>query len=169
MSALFTTAMTLQQVDAGVYPRVFEGELNNHWTIGPKVHGGAMPALCANAARTACGGPSPALEPVAVSANFLWAPDPGPMRLVTSIRKRGRRISVVDVELTRGDRAAVHAVVNLGEPEHFPRAAERRRCCRRTRGGPDGTGAAGRRSADRARPPAGRPGALPRKREVPPG
>jgi hypothetical protein len=116
MNAKFTTAMTLRQVDAGVY----EGELNKHWTIGPKVHGGAMLALCANAARTACGEPSPALEPVAVSASFLWAPDPGPMRLVTSIRKRGRRISVVDVELTQGDRTAVHAVVNLGEPEHFP-------------------------------------------------
>ena len=116
MNAKFTTAMTLRQVDAGVY----EGELNKHWTIGPKVHGGAMLALCANAARTACAEPSPALEPVAVSASFLWAPDPGPMRLVTSIRKRGRRISVVDVELTQGDRTAVHAVVNLGEPEHFP-------------------------------------------------
>ena len=112
--ALFTTAMTLREVDSGV----FEGELNKHWTIGPKVHGGAMLALCANAARTACG--QAGMEPVAVSASFLWAPDPGEMRLVTSIRKRGRRISVVDVELTQGDRTAVHAVVNLGEPEHFP-------------------------------------------------
>jgi acyl-coenzyme A thioesterase PaaI-like protein len=115
MTALFTTAMTLREVDPGV----FEGELNKHWTIGPKVHGGAMLALCANAARQACGGPSSGDEPVAVSASFLWAPDPGPMRLVTSIRKRGRRISVVDVELVQGDRSAVHAVVNLGEPEHF--------------------------------------------------
>ncbi len=55
------------------------------------------------------------------------------MRLVTSIRKRGRRISVVDVELMQGERTAVHAVVNLGEPEHFPPAAGPRRCCRRTR------------------------------------
>jgi Thioesterase-like superfamily len=112
--ALFTTAMTLREVDSGV----FEGELNKHWTIGPKVHGGAMLALCANAARTACG--QAGMEPVAVSASFLWAPDPGEMRLVTSIRKRGRRISVVDVELMQGDRTAVHAVVNLGEPEHYP-------------------------------------------------
>jgi hypothetical protein len=116
MTALFTTAMTLREVDPGV----FAGELNKHWTIGPKVHGGAMLALCANAARTACGGSSTGLEPVAVSASFLWAPDPGEVQLVTSIRKRGRRISVVDVELVQGDRTAVHAVVNLGEPEHFP-------------------------------------------------
>jgi acyl-coenzyme A thioesterase PaaI-like protein len=115
MTALFTTAMTLREVEPGVY----DGELNKHWTIGPKVHGGAMLALCAQAARTAGGGESSGLEPVAVSASFLWAPDPGPMRLVTSMRKRGRRISVVDVELMQGDRTAVHAVVNLGEPEHF--------------------------------------------------
>ena len=112
MNALFTEAMTLRQVDPGV----FEGELNKHWTIGPKVHGGAMVALCANAARAAHG--EAHLQPVAVSANFLSAPDPGEMSLVTSIRKRGRRISVVDVELTQGDRTAVHAVVTLGEPEH---------------------------------------------------
>ncbi|WP_068181562.1 thioesterase family protein [Mycobacterium sp. UM_CSW] len=120
MNALFTTAMTLREAGPGVY----EGELDKHWTIGPKVHGGAMLALCANAARTACGrgpdGPERAVQPVAVSASFLWAPDPGPMRLLTSFRKRGRRISVVDVELMQGERTAVHAVVNLGQPEHYP-------------------------------------------------
>ncbi len=61
MNALFTTAMSLREAGSGIY----EGELDKRWTIGPKVHGGAMLALCANA-------------------------------------------------------AAVHAVVNLGEPEHFP-------------------------------------------------
>ena len=122
MTALFTTAMTLHELDPGV----FEGELDKRWTIGAKVHGGAMLALCANAARTACaaaqgqsGRLQPVLQPVSVSGSFLWAPDPGVMRLVTSTRKRGRRISVVDVELIQGDRTAVHAVVNLGEPERF--------------------------------------------------
>jgi hypothetical protein len=129
MNALFTTAMTLREVDPGIY----EGELNKHWTIGPKVHGGAMVALCANAARTACGDPSVGLQPVAVSASFLWAPDPGVMRLATSIRKSGRRVSVVEVELMQGDHTAVHAVVNLGVPEHFLPGAGARRCCRRTR------------------------------------
>jgi acyl-coenzyme A thioesterase PaaI-like protein len=115
MTAPFTTAMTLREAEPGVY----DGELNKHWTIGPKVHGGAMMALCAQAERTACAAGSPDVEPVAISASFLWAPDPGPMRLVTAVRKRGRRVSVVDVELLQGDRTAVHAVVNLGEPEHF--------------------------------------------------
>ncbi|MCV7198362.1 thioesterase family protein [Mycobacterium angelicum] len=119
MTALFTAAMALRELDSGPTGRVFAGELNKHWTIGPKVHGGAMVALCANAARIAHGGhEGGALQPVAVSANFLWAPDPGGLQVVTSIRKRGRRISVVDVELNQGDRTAVHAVVTLGEPEH---------------------------------------------------
>jgi acyl-Coa thioesterase superfamily protein/acyl-CoA thioesterase superfamily protein len=119
-STLFTDAMALTPVGDGVY----DGEINENWTIGPKVHGGAMLALCVNAARTEFGG---AVEPIAVSGNFLWAPDPGPMRLVTTVRKRGRRVSLIDVELRQGDRTgdlsdqkavAVRAAVTLGEPEH---------------------------------------------------
>lgn len=113
---LFSDAMILRSIAA--HPGHFEANLNEHWTIGPKVHGGVMVALCAKAARDAYrerGGE--AVQPVAVSANFLSAPDPGPVRLVTSIRKRGRRIGLVDVELLAGDRACVHAVVTLGELE----------------------------------------------------
>lgn len=144
MNALFTTAMALRPLDSdpgNPACRVFEGELNEHWTIGPKVHGGAMVALCANAARTAYGaaGQQPMRQPVAVSASFLWAPDPGTMRLVTSIRKRGRRISVADVELTQGGRTAVHAVVTQSRSIFSPALmgaagpVEPRRCCRRIR------------------------------------
>lgn len=110
-STLFTDAMALTPAGDGIY----DGALDEHWTIGPKVHGGAMLALCANAAQTQIGGE---LQPIAVSGNFLWAPDPGPMRLVTTVCKRGRRISVVDVELNQGARTAVRASVTLGEPEH---------------------------------------------------
>jgi acyl-coenzyme A thioesterase PaaI-like protein len=131
-STLFTDAMALISAGDGVY----DGELNEHWTIGPKVHGGAMLALCANAARMehsrgqeqwaharsagddrgdrASGG----VQPIAVSGNFLWAPDPGPMKVVTTVRKRGRRVSVIDVELSQGDRVAVRAAITLGDPEH---------------------------------------------------
>ena len=113
---LFSDAMILRPI-AG-HTGQFEANLNEHWTIGPKVHGGVMVALCAKAAREAYREPGgDAVQPVAVSANFLSAPDPGPVRLVTSIRKRGRRIGLVDVELLAGDRACVHAVVTLGELE----------------------------------------------------
>jgi hypothetical protein len=121
-STLFTDAMELTSAGDGVY----DGELNEHWTIGEKVHGGAMLALCANAARTQHSG---GVEPIAISGNFLWAPDPGPMRVHTTVRKRGRRVSLIDVELSQrvrtGDersreeqKVAVRASVTLGEPEH---------------------------------------------------
>lgn len=116
MSALFTAAMALREAGSGPDGLVFEGALDEQWTIGPKVHGGVMVALCAKAARTAYGEGN--LHPVAVSANFLSAPDPGPVQLITAARKRGRRITVADVELVQGGRTAVHAVVTLGEPEH---------------------------------------------------
>jgi Thioesterase-like superfamily len=123
-STLFTDAMALTPAGDGVY----DGELNEHWTIGPKVHGGAMLALCANAAVNEHSGGqqrsdsgehrSGAVQPIAVSGNFLWAPDPGPMRVVTTVRKRGRRVSLIDVELNQGNRTAVRAAVTLGDPEH---------------------------------------------------
>ena len=40
------------------------------------------------------------------------------MRVLTTVRKRGRRVSLIDVELTQGDRTAVRAAVTLGDPEH---------------------------------------------------
>ena len=110
-STLFTDAMMLSSAGDGVY----DAELNEHWTIGEKVHGGAMLALCANAARIEHGED---VQPIAISGNFLWAPDPGPMRVHTTVRKRGRRVSLIDVELRQGVRTAVRASVTLGEPEH---------------------------------------------------
>ncbi len=112
MSVLFSDAMRLESAGGGVY----DGVLDEHWTIGPKVHGGAMLALCANAARTEVGVDD--IEPIVVSGNFLWAPDPGALQVHTTVRKRGRRISLVDVELRQRDRVAVRAAITLGVPEH---------------------------------------------------
>lgn len=117
---LFADVMALQAVPD--QPGQFDAYLNEHWTIGPKPHGGVMIALCAGAAREAYG---EGAHPVAVSANYLSAPDPGPVRLVTTVRKRGRRIGLMDVELVQGSdrgwKTCVHAVVTLGEPEHEAR------------------------------------------------
>lgn len=119
---LFSDVMALRAVAGS--PGLFDANLNAHWTIGPKPHGGVMIALCANAARQAYAEPLPGggdpAHPIAVSANYLAAPDPGPVRLITTIRKRGRRVGLVDVELVQGEPAktCVHAVVTMGEPEH---------------------------------------------------
>ena len=111
-ATLFSHAMKLTPVTDAV----FAADLNRHWTIGPKIHGGVMLSLCAKAAQAAL--PAGAAEPVAVSANFQWAPDPGPVQLLTTVRKQGRQVSLVDVELQQGGKTAVRAAVTLGIPEH---------------------------------------------------
>jgi Acyl-CoA thioesterase C-terminal domain/Acyl-CoA thioesterase N-terminal domain len=122
-SSLFSHAMALRLLPE--HPagsdgtRVYAGELNPHWTIGPKIHGGVMLSLCAKAAGLAVqDGAESGQEPVVVSANFLWAPDPGPVEVVATMRKRGSQVSLVDVDLTQGGRVAVRAAVTLGSPEH---------------------------------------------------
>ncbi|MGI9124714.1 MAG: thioesterase family protein [Mycobacterium sp.] len=115
----FSDAMILRPI--ADRPGQFAGNLDENWAIGPKIHGGMMIALCAKAAREAYGDESGTFHPVAVSANFLSAPDPGEQLLTTAVRKRGRRIGLVDVELVQNGRACVHAVVTLGEPEHLAR------------------------------------------------
>jgi acyl-coenzyme A thioesterase PaaI-like protein len=112
----FAEAMRLTAVDADAGHARFGAHLTDDWTIGPKVHGGMMLALCANAARTVIG--ADGVEPIAVSGNYLWAPDPGDMWLTTTVRKRGRRVNLVDVELGQADRVAVRAAVTLAVPEH---------------------------------------------------
>ena len=113
---LFADVMALRAVPG--MPGSFDADLNEHWTIGPKPHGGVMIALCANAARATYAEGAGDAHPIAVSASYLSAPNPGPVRLDTTVRKRGRRIGLVDVELVQGERACVHAVVTIGEPEH---------------------------------------------------
>jgi acyl-coenzyme A thioesterase PaaI-like protein len=117
-TASFSHAMTLRPLFDGALPdvAVFGAELNPHWTIGPKIHGGVMVALCAEAGRAAVRDTAPGTLPLAVSANFLGAPDPGAVRLHTTVRKRGRRLSVVDVDLEQGGRTAVRAAVTVGVP-----------------------------------------------------
>ena len=106
--------MTLQPGPVDGDAARYAGHLNEHWTIGPKIHGGVMLALCAKAARCAGGD---GLEPMVVSANYLRAPDPGAVELQTEGRKRGRQVSLVDVERVQDGRVAVRAAVTLGGPE----------------------------------------------------
>lgn len=104
-------------------PGTYGATLDPDWTVGSKVHGGTMLALCAAAAQAELAGTgsmAPSVQPVAISAGYLSAPDPGPVELTTIIHKRGRRVSLVDVDLGQSGRTAVRAAVTLGEPDTNP-------------------------------------------------
>lgn len=110
----FTDLTTITAVGDGT----FTATIDPVWTIGPKVHGGCMMAVCAAAAQQAIG-PSE-LAPIAVSANYLNAPDPGEVQLTTTVRKHGRQVALVDVQLSQGGRAAVSCAVTLGPLDAKP-------------------------------------------------
>lgn len=111
----FTDLTALTALGDGAYAAY----IDPIWTIGPKVHGGCMTAVCGAAARDAIrvAGGDTGLQPVSISANYLAAPDPGEVRVVTTIRKRGRQVCLVDVDLLQGDSLAVSATVTLGFPD----------------------------------------------------
>ena len=125
-SAPFSAALVLEPLgDETADTRTFDATLGSSWTIGPKAHGGLLLALCANAARQTVDGATPSVQPLAVSANYLSPPEPGPVRLTTMLRKRGRTASLVDVELRQHGVSAVRATVTLGPPERGDAAFER--------------------------------------------
>ena len=116
----FKAATTLTALEIAADTASFAGAIDSTWTIGPKVHGGAMLAVCAAAARQQIVATDPDqadIQPLAVSVSYLAAPDPGEVALTTVVRKRGRQVSHVDVELTQAGRVAVRAVVTLGRPD----------------------------------------------------
>src|SRR3546814_9102315 len=57
------------------------------------------------------------MQPLAVSANYLSAPDPGEVELEVIVRKQGRQVALFDVELSQAGRSAVRAAVTLGFPD----------------------------------------------------
>ncbi|WP_328858839.1 thioesterase family protein [Williamsia herbipolensis] len=94
------------------------------FTIGSKVHGGALQAISSYAALRAFADTAPDgtevpadLAPIAVASNFLGAPDPAEVEVVVWVRKRGRRISLVEVEIVQGGRTRVSSSITLGRPD----------------------------------------------------
>lgn len=111
-SAPFSEAIGVEPVGDGRYL----AELGTRWTVGPKAHGGLLLVLIVQAAlaRLEVEAPGAAPDPLAVSADFLRAPEPGPIELETELVKLGRTVSVVAVRLTQGGTVMLTASVTAG-------------------------------------------------------
>jgi acyl-coenzyme A thioesterase PaaI-like protein len=96
----------------------FAVELPPDWTVGNRPHGGFQIALLGRAALhavVASGVDNPAtLDALAVSVQFLRAPEVGPALLRTEVRKLGRTASVVAVQLEQRGRSCVEGTVTVG-------------------------------------------------------
>lgn len=125
MNSPFRAATSVTTIERSETEGSYAAVIDSIWTIGPKVHGGTMLATCAAAAKAQLTGDGAQLDrmqpdgvqPLAVSVTYLNAPDPGEVALTTIVRKRGKQVSHVDVEMTQGERVAVRAVVTLGRPD----------------------------------------------------
>ena len=119
----FRDAIRLTALDGDRYA----AELGSRWTVGPKAHGGLLLVLVARAglARLSVEDGDAALDPLAVAADFLRAPDPGPVELRTEVLKRGRTASVAAVRMFQEGRLVLAATLTAGRlPAAAPRWAE---------------------------------------------
>jgi acyl-coenzyme A thioesterase PaaI-like protein len=94
----------------------FGAELGTRFTVGTKAHGGLLMVLLARAglARVDAEAPGTAPDPLVVSADYLRAPDPGPVELHTELLKLGRTASVVAVRMRQDGRLMLAATVTAG-------------------------------------------------------
>ncbi|MBA2322944.1 MAG: thioesterase family protein [Pseudonocardiales bacterium] len=109
----FSAALAGTRIGPGEY----RAELSGDWVVaGGKVHGGLMLAVVTKAALAGLaerteGEP---MDPLAVSAEFLRAPDLGVVRIQTEVVKIGRMVSVVRANLHQHDRLVLSTTVTVG-------------------------------------------------------
>lgn len=125
MSTALGELLTLEMIDRpGDGAVVYRGVISPVFTIGPKVHGGSVQMMVAAAAREALAltwDRDPAqlegVVAIAVSSDYLAAPDPAEVQLAVRVLKRGRTVSLAQVDVTQGDRVMVTNSVTLGRPD----------------------------------------------------
>ncbi len=98
--------------------------LDEQWCVGPKMHGGYLLAVLAQAAvdeiaDDGSGSPGgtagPAHDvPEAVTGTFLRAPEPGPAVVTVDVLRRGRGATQVRARLDQDDRPCVEVALVLG-------------------------------------------------------
>lgn len=100
----------------------FAARIDEGWTVGPKPNGGYLLALLANAAgqATVAAG-APHRDPLAATAHYLRAPDPGPATIEVDVLRLGRGASQARAVLVQDGRPFVDATFTLGS---LPTATE---------------------------------------------
>ncbi|MFC5993997.1 thioesterase family protein [Pseudonocardia hispaniensis] len=108
----------------------YGAELGSLWAVGDKAHGGLLLVLLARAALARLDSEvtdnrAMPHEPLVIGAEFLRAPDRGPVELRTEVLKWGRTASVAAVRLLQNDQLMLTASVTAGRlPDEAPRWAD---------------------------------------------
>ncbi len=94
----------------------YGAELGLSWTVGTKVPGGLLLVLLARAGLAQLRDDAGEPEPLAVTADFLRAPDPGPVTLHTEVLERGRTVSLASVRMEQYSRLMLAATITAAGP-----------------------------------------------------
>lgn len=93
----------------------FDMEIDLGWTVGGKPNGGYLLAAIARAAGESLSViGSPHRDPLAATAHYLRAPDPGPCEVVCEVLRAGRGASQVRAVLRQDGLACVDATFTMG-------------------------------------------------------
>jgi acyl-coenzyme A thioesterase PaaI-like protein len=96
-------------------PGRFAAEISNDYTVAGHPNGGYLQCLLANAALAAASDEGAAhVHATAVATNYVTAPNIGPVELRTSVRRVGRSVSFVHVELVQDSLVTTESLVTLG-------------------------------------------------------
>jgi hypothetical protein len=87
-------------------------DLDGSWAIGGKIHGGYLLSEIARAAVGMLDDGHP--HPLAVSALFVSAPDPGPAELAVEVLRRGRSVSSLRARLSQGEAVRTEVLLTAG-------------------------------------------------------
>ncbi len=126
MSELLTAVRALTRRPGDRVGVAYWATIDPVFTIGPKVHGGSLQMIAVGAARAAFTELAPmagVLVPVAIASDYLAAPNPGVVDIDVAVRKHGRTVAVLTVDIGQGGRTMVSSTVTLayageGEPSH---------------------------------------------------
>ncbi|MDY6809378.1 thioesterase family protein [Gordonia sp. HNM0687] len=126
MSHKLAEILALTEVSrAGADRITYRARMDPVFTIGPKVHGGSLQMVVANAARRALVDLAPDHDaaaadgkiPVAITSDYLSAPDAADVDLEITVRKRGRTVTVMTVDAVQNGRTMVSSSVTCARPD----------------------------------------------------
>jgi acyl-coenzyme A thioesterase PaaI-like protein len=96
-------------------PGRFAAQISDEYTIASHPNGGYLQCLLANAALAAASeAGSTHAHATAVTTNYVTAPDVGQAELQATVRRVGRSVSFVHVELVQGGALTSESLVTLG-------------------------------------------------------
>jgi hypothetical protein len=120
----FDLATQVTPVGATRDERTWSFDVDAGSTVGPKPNGGYLLAVAARAAAEALAADgSSHRDPLAATAHYLWAPDPGAATITTRVLRAGRGASQARATINQGERACVDVAFTVGtlaEPDQAP-------------------------------------------------